>query len=169
MPNTKAYAVAKSGLTLISTTTIGSAVSTVTVSSAFSSNYDNYKITVTGGTCSSSNQFLTLQLGSTTTGYYLGNLGIGYSDAVVNSNVTNNGSLFNIGITNTNGNYMNAEVFGPNLAKRTHISNMNAQNGSARTGAGYQDSNTVFTAFTIAPGSGTITGGEIRVYGYQNS
>jgi hypothetical protein len=159
---------AAGALALISTTTIGSAVSTVTVSSAFSSTYDNYKITVTGGTCSSSNQFLSLQLGSTTTGYYLANLGAPYDGSPINSNVTNNGSLFNVGITNTNGNNLNAEVFSPNLAKRTYIMNSNPQNASARTGAGYQDSNTVFTAFTIAPGSGTITGGEIRVYGYNN-
>ena len=41
-----------SGLTLISSTTIGSAVSSVTVSNVFSSTYDNYLITVNGGAAS---------------------------------------------------------------------------------------------------------------------
>jgi hypothetical protein len=82
--------------------------------------------------------------------------------------LANNGALFNIGITNTDGNFMSVDVFGPNLAKRTFITNSVAQNLSARAGAGYQNSTTAFTAFTIAPGSGTITGGEIRVYGYNN-
>lgn len=159
---------AAGALALISTTTIGSAVSTVTVSSAFSATYDNYRVTVTGGTCSSSNQFLSLQLGSTTTGYYLQNLGQAYDGSGLNSTLANNGALFNIGITHTDGNFMSVDLFGPNLAKRTFITNAVAQNSSARAGAGYQSSTTAFTAFTIAPGSGTLTGGEIRVYGYSN-
>lgn len=57
------------GLALITAQTIGSAVSSVTVASAFSATYDAYKIVVTGG-AGSTNQALTLTLGSASTGYY---------------------------------------------------------------------------------------------------
>jgi hypothetical protein len=59
------------GLVLISTTTIGTTVASVTVSGAFSATYDNYKIIVSGGV-GSTNITLRLKLGSTTTGYYAG-------------------------------------------------------------------------------------------------
>ena len=47
-----------SGLTLISATTIGTSVSSVTVSSAFSTTYDNYFITVNGGTSTANGNIL---------------------------------------------------------------------------------------------------------------
>jgi hypothetical protein len=46
------------GLTLISTTTIGTTVSSITVSGAFSATYDNYKIVVSGGTGSAFQVYL---------------------------------------------------------------------------------------------------------------
>ena len=33
---------------------------------------------------------------------------------------------------------------------------------------GLQDSTTSFTSFTITPQAGTLTGGTIRIYGYNN-
>jgi len=33
---------------------------------------------------------------------------------------------------------------------------------------GYVNNTTQYTAFTISPSSGTLTGGTIRVYGYRN-
>jgi hypothetical protein len=61
------------GLTLIKTQTIGSAVPSVVVSDAFSDDYENYKITITGGVGSTDSTF-SLALGSQTTGYYAGTL-----------------------------------------------------------------------------------------------
>ena len=58
-----------SGLVLISTTTIGTSVSTVTVSNAFSATYDNYKIILSGGVASGS-AAITIILGATTSRYY---------------------------------------------------------------------------------------------------
>jgi hypothetical protein len=34
---------------------------------------------------------------------------------------------------------------------------------------GFLNDTTSYTAFTLTANSGTLTGGEIRVYGYQNS
>ena len=57
------------GIVLVSATTIGSGVASVTVSSAFSATYDNYYITVSGGVASTQVS-MGLTLGATTTGYY---------------------------------------------------------------------------------------------------
>jgi hypothetical protein len=46
------FGLPSSGMTLISTTTIGTAVSSVNVTSAFSTTYDNYKIMISGGVAS---------------------------------------------------------------------------------------------------------------------
>ena len=57
------------GLQLISTTTIGSAVASVAVTGAFSSTYDAYKIIVTGGTASTTDNNMRYINTGSTTGY----------------------------------------------------------------------------------------------------
>jgi hypothetical protein len=66
------------GLWLVKTQTIGNAVSSVAVTNAFSTDYDNYKIIISGG-ASSAQAFLTLQLGASATGYYYANSGVTYA------------------------------------------------------------------------------------------
>jgi hypothetical protein len=56
------------GLWLVKTQTVGSAVPDVTVTDAFSADYDNYKILYTGGTASGAVGPLNMKLGSSTTG-----------------------------------------------------------------------------------------------------
>jgi hypothetical protein len=161
------------GLTLISTTTIGSAVSSVTVSGAFSSTYDNYKVIVSGGSASASIN-LTMILGATATGYYAGYNQITYS----NNSTANTGadkyatSWTKVASANTNGIGAHFDLLAPNLAKNTFIVGGAANNdtaGNSRTYSGFLNDTTAYTAFTFTTSSGTITGGTIKVYGYQNS
>jgi len=160
------------GLTLISATTIGTAVSSVAVSDVFSATYDNYRITVTGGVASTTNE-LFLQLGATTTGYYSGVVRITYSGGVVGGTNTNNGANWNnIGTGSTGTLDLLTELRNPFASKITTFSNQNAQTitaGQAYMSTGFQNSTTSFTGFTILVSTGTITGGTIRVYGYANS
>ena len=58
------------GLRLIKKQTIGTGVSSVTVTGAFSATYDNYKIIVTGGSNSVGTSNVLTTLGGSTTGYY---------------------------------------------------------------------------------------------------
>ena len=163
---------AASGLTLISTTTIGTTVSSVTVSSAFSATYDNYRITVAGGTNSAGIGGLAIQLGSTVTGYYFAVNRLTYANSASNeagSNVTTWGS---VGGMNTNGLGLSMDLISPFLAKNTFYYSTQVANGTtsvAGAGGGWVDNTTSYTAFTVIPTSGTLTGGTIRVYGYQNS
>lgn len=165
-------AVSASGLTLVKTQTIGSAVSSVTVTDAFSSTYDSYQIILTGGVASITNQ-LQLKLGSTTSGYSLFQVYGSYSSSTVSGSNYNNLSIWGgVGAGSTNSLNMDVTVLAPNLAKNTHFSSSAAtavSGGNVFFNAGFLADTTQYTAFTIEASTGTLTGGTIRVYGYQNS
>jgi hypothetical protein len=159
-------------LTFISATTIGSGVSSVTVSGAFSSTYDNYLITVNGGVASTTNG-LALTLGATSTGYYswqvYGALG---STTVSGDSNSNTGSFPYVGGGSTETLDALCHVFGPNTAKRTTVhyqSSRAATTAQQFWGNGYLNDATQYTAFTLTTNTGTMTGGTVRVYGYANS
>lgn len=163
-------AVPSPGLTLVSSTTIGSAVSSVTVSSAFSSTYDNYKIVVSGGTAST-NIALAITFGSTSTGYYGSMYYNLYGTGAGNDVVTNNGgSIPSVASAESNGLNGVIEVMSPNLAKYTYVmsSAHYANQGGAGFVNGYLANTTQYTAFTLTCNTGNITGGTVKVYGYKN-
>lgn len=158
-------------LTFISATTIGSAVGSVTVSGAFSATYDNYLITLAGGVGTNDTD-LGLKLGSTTTGYYSGSQRVNFSASPSNGNDSNAASWTQAG--RVSGNYIsiNCNLFSPNLVDQTTFSSTSLQastGGLAQTASGFLNDTTQYTAFTLIPSAGTITGGIIRVYGYSNS
>lgn len=163
-----------SGLTLITAQTIGSAVSSVAVSSCFSSTYDNYYVNISGGVGSAAQAELTLQLGSTTTNYYFSMpyLGFGVGAGVTAANSSGAASNFNFaGNSTTNTLNANFYLLGPNLAKNTMFSAFYVRattGGIAGMNNGFLNDSTQYTGFTIAVSTGTITGGTIRVYGLRN-
>lgn len=165
-------AVGASGLTLVKSEVIGSAVGTVTVTGAFSATYDNYLIMISGGVGSATGT-LRLTLGSTSTGYYSKTIYGLYSDnTVAGFGASNAANWANAGYTTTNALSFNVTLTNPFLAKNTLINSNNA--AATTTDAiyslqGYLADTTSYTAFTLTPASGTITGGTIRVYGYANS
>jgi hypothetical protein len=158
------------GLWLVKTQTVGSAVPDVTVTDAFSADYDNYKILYTGGTASGAVGPLNMKLGSSTTGYYsVGTYGLytGTTGIVSNNNVL--GYWYYAGsANNVVGNILNIDVMEPfNSAKYTHFNGFFNVVDVAGTTGGYHAVNASYTSFTLTPGSGTISGGVISVYGYR--
>ena len=157
------------GLQLIKTQTIGSAVSTVTVSDVFSSEFDNYKVVFGATDASLDDQAGLLTFGSTSTGYY-GSLVYDKYDGSASTIRRNNSSSIYAGITDsTNATNFQFDVFSPNLAQRTTVSGMGFGYSLSFWFGGMVANSTQYTAFTWAPSSGTVTGGTIRVYGYRNS
>jgi len=160
------------GLWLVKTQTIGTAVSSVTVSGAFSSTYDNYLVTVTGGV-GSTVAVMRVQLGATATGYFQSGFNVAYT-GITSVITTNNGTTFeSTGVVTTDSIMMSFHLWGPNLAKRTYIESTYIFGavggfGDSMKVMGYVNNTTQYTAFTISPSSGTLTGGTIRVYGYRN-
>ena len=165
------YGLTGSGLVLVSTTTIGTAATSVTVSSAFSATYDNYKIIVSGGVASTDDN-LYLQLGASATGYYMARNVAAFSGGAVTVNTSNNASSFTVaGRVSTTVLNMNLDLQSPFLAKNTVVGGPvvnTVTGGQGGFTAGYHNSAVSYTAFTITPASGNMTGGTIRVYGYNN-
>ena len=110
-----------------------------------------------------------MQLGATTTGYKWGLVTSGSGGVFADGNTSSSG--LNLGIGFTDYLHFNADVFNPFLAKYTFATGFVYDNGTNRFQgkSGIQPNTTSYTAFTLFPGSGTLTGGTIRVYGYQNS
>jgi hypothetical protein len=155
------------GVVLIKSQTIGSAVSSVQVTDAFSATYDAYKITITGGAASATPS-LRMTLGATATGYS-GQLIYGtYANTVLAAGATNQTSWLYAGEGNTTSLSLNVDLWSPYLTEQSFIYAFSAASGNGGIFCGYLANTTSYTDFTITPSTGTITGGEIRVYGYKN-
>jgi hypothetical protein len=158
-----------SGLTLVKTQTIGTTVTSVTVTDAFSATYDSYIITISGGVGSSTGA-LRFELGASTTAYYAIWTNNAYSGGAAAVSTDNNGSRWStVGRHSANLIQMTMNISNPFLAKYTYFT----ASGIAATQSGFASGlhavETSYTDFNISPAAGTLTGGIIRVYGYQNS
>ena len=160
------------GLVYITEATIGSAVSSVTVSNCFSATYDNYFIVMSGGTGSTSAS-IGIALTGSSTGYY-GFLTYGDSatNTVQGAGRSNQALLNWVGGVVTAGNtaHLSVQVLGPYKAAYTKF-----LMGAYQSGGNYGTMNgehrvaTSYTGFTVTPDAGTLTGGFIRVYGYRQA
>lgn len=154
------------------TVTVGNAVSSVTVSGAFSSLYDVYKIVMSGGTQSVSVPGIGFQFANITTGqYYGGWVGAAYNTGAVSGLGLNAATTWTYaGIGTGAGNIMEFTVWGANTATRKYCSTGVYFQGAGVYGhfMGECTGTTAETGFKIIPSSGTLTGGTIRVYGYRN-
>jgi hypothetical protein len=163
------------GMYLVKSDTIGSAVASVSVTNAFSADYDRYKIVVSGTGTGSTIMSLRLTLGSTSTGYYAAYLtftydgGIGAAGAVGDNNAA---SWSVAGRASATGIAFDVDLINPFLAARTSVAGNRgdietAAGASMATFSGFLANTTSFTGFTITCSTGTLTGGKIRVYGYK--
>jgi hypothetical protein len=159
---------AANGMTLITAQTIGTTVSSVTVSNAFSATYDAYKIVVSGG-LGSANTYFTFQLGASTASYANMTLYNNYNAAAAGVGTTVGTKFEYSGSVSASNLAANIELQNPFLAKFTAYQTTFQQTALAGFTSGLHQVATSYTDFTIAPASGTITGGTVRVYGYQNS
>ena len=159
-----------SGYELIKTQTIGTSVTAVTVTGAFSTTYDSYKILVNGGTASAE-AILNIQVGSTTTGYYQTLIyGLYSGGGALNAPSSNGANFVYCGTGNTTGLNMNLNVDSPFLAKNTFVSgNLSRITTASYAGAtqGFLNNTTSYTSFILGTNGASMTGGEIAVYGYK--
>ena len=158
------------GLVFIKSEVIGTTVGSVTVSDAFSATYNNYLITVSG-VISSTNTYVNMTLGATTSNYYYAVNGLTYANVASNSGSANVAFFFG-GWVNPAGSFMDINFNSPFLSIRTGLSMITTSfntDGVMYHGGGFLNNTTSYTAFTLTPNAGTLTGGTIRVYGYANS
>jgi len=162
------------GLTFIKSQTIGSSVSSITVNDAFSTTYDNYLITIIGGSASANNADINIKFGAATTGYKFTGIYMLTTASTVNSFASNSTGSIACGGASANGMASNVYVMSPFLSARTAVISQTAPTHSdmfRQEYAGFLDDATSYTSFIIAIAGGgqTLTGGTIRVYGYQKS
>ena len=154
------------GMTLVSTTTIGSAVSSVTVTGAFSATYDNYKIIMSGGT-GTANTNIAFAFNGSPAGWdgniIYANFAGGAVSSIGYSNLTN---VTYAGGTKNSYALLSAEVLTPFLAQPSGFSAPYTVTDAGSSIARHSAS-TSYTGFILTPSSGTLTGGTIRVYGYR--
>ena len=159
----------KQGLTLIKSENIGTAVTTVTLNDVFSSNYDAYRVVISGGV-SSANVILQMQLGTANTGYYTASnqatfAAVGSTPGQVNT------AFANVGIASSLGISLVMDIVNPFTTRPTYFNGQTVlltTTGYVKNFGGFHNSTTLsFTSLRIFPASGTLTGGTIRVYGYR--
>lgn len=155
-------------LTLVKTQTIGSAVSSVSVTSCFSATYDNYLIKM-AGVVGSQQATLTIQFNNSTgstykrNGYYQT-----YASTTLSGDVATGGTSTYIGMMNTVMGNFTAHVYSPFLTSQTAVNSQWVTDNEAAIWNGYDTNSVSNTGFTLAASAGTMTGGKIKVYGYQN-
>lgn len=170
------YANDTPGLVLVKTQTIGSSVSSVTVTNAFSSAYDQYLITVSGGSCSVSSG-LAITIGPVSnsnhwfnaTYYFFTSSGYPTSLGIAASS-----KIQFIGTANSTSLSASINVNNPFLTSQTFVSgtfailaNPPSPYDASGTFNGFVSTTLSYTDFTISPMVGVISGGTIRVYGYR--
>lgn len=161
----------KVGLWLIKTQTIGTAVSSVAVTNAFSADYQNYWILISGG-AGSTTLNLNMTLGATTTGYYYA----GWNSSMVVDSLTpsraqNAASFVAAGSATTSRITANVMLYSPFETDETvaiYSTTISTTAGSSYGINGFLNNTTSYTDFTLTTSTGTVTGGTIYVYGFRD-
>ena len=165
-----------SGLVLVKTQTAGTAVSSMTVTNCFSSTFDNYLLTVTGGTFNTINTQIRGRLvsGSTivTTGYKSRLLYSLYGTSTPLAASSGQPYVLWWGGTKANATapvFARLHIFGAFLTDGTFFtSDAYGTDIAAGNSTSYHSTPASYDGFEFHPDTGTMTGCTVRVYGYNN-
>ena len=164
------------GLRLVKKQTIGTNVTSVVVSSAFSATYDNYKLIISGSVGNAGGNGIYLKFNNSTGATY--NTAGFYTTTAAGNTVV--GAIENaigatLGLTGTGSNQISVDILNPFASTRTALFGQSFGYTSGGTSWSVPmnnlDSNAASqTGFTISiGGGGNITGGTVYVYGYGAS
>jgi hypothetical protein len=159
------------GLSFVTTATIGTAVSTVTVANAFNSTYSDYRVTLSGVSCSIADLDIRVKFEAALSTYSWAGQFQAYTAPTV---VTGTGSSANntgiaVAASQTSGNLSYAfDVQRPALASFTVVTGTAANATYRTTYSGIMATATAYTDLIVnISGAGTMTGGTITVFGYR--
>lgn len=157
------------GMHLVKVQTVGTAVSSVTVTNAFSADYDNYRVVVSGVVNTLAANF-TVQLSAITgNNYFTAGTFFNFGSAVVNGYGPAVTTGWLGGPLGTVASEMVFDVTNPMLAKAKGYFLQGVSTLAYYSFGGTCTSTSTSANLTIAANSGTMTGGTIRIYGYRNS
>jgi hypothetical protein len=161
------------GLVYVTSQTIGSGVSSVTVSNCFSSTYDSYKVIISGGAASGTSYLglcMATSGGADTSSVYqqsflyttFANTPLAVGNTFTSASYT--------GSVNANGVAAMIELVSPYQAANTFLTAFGGARGSFMGWSTVLvNTTTQYTGFLVFPNAGTITGGTITVYGYRKA
>ena len=155
-----------SGLELISTTTVGSAASSVVVSNSFNSIYDHYKIIYSGGTGTTGNA-VRLYIHNLSNGWYGNLMYSNFSSGALAAGFSNEVFVNWAGGCSNQYWHVDIDVYSPFLAQSTVVRAPFVDGSNAGTTNGFNANHTSGTGFTLTPSGGTLNGGTVKLYGYR--
>jgi hypothetical protein len=161
------------GLWLVKSQTVPAGAPSAVVTGAFSSDYDNYFVTWTGGKGSVAGAQVRIAFNVDTAVSYYSNV-ITQTAGVATVNGQAFGALTGftvVGYIDTGDVSCSLTINSPNKALNTNFyGSFNCLGGSSQLGTvgGWVIGTGANTGFTLYPSSGTITGGTVRVYGFRN-
>jgi hypothetical protein len=161
------------GLTFIKSQAIGSGVQTVTVTNAFSTDYNDYRIVVSNTTLSGGGiAYMTIN-GSAGSTYASSGYSMSYTSATITGDYTGASSSQGFGLAGalgTSSSTFTVDIFSPFLATTTQTVSRYASNTIQSVWSGYDSNTSSSTNFTLDINSTfTFTGGTIYVYGYAKA
>jgi hypothetical protein len=150
---------------------VGTTVASVTVSGAFSATYDNYKILYTDGVASTIVNML-FSFPTAVTAYYSSRIyNTPLSGTPAGNGQSNTANWGYFGGASQNYMNVNCDVLSPFKTQYTRYSGVymvdDGANTTFGTTQGFLANGTSYSSFTLTPSTGTITGGNIRIYGYK--
>ena len=155
------------GLWLVKSQTVGTAVSSVTVTGAFSADYDAYKVVYVGGVGSTALN-INMTLGASASTYNMALPYVTYGSGTASgTSLSAATSWALIGTATANSASLDVDLFNPFLAQYTRALGIYVSDTEAGTYAGIHKTASSYTAFTLTTSTGTLTGGTISVYGYR--
>jgi hypothetical protein len=164
---------ANSGLVYIKQQTIGTTVSSVTVTSAFSADYDNYRIMVDVTTVSNTGSSISMSLNNATGNTYVhGGVYFVFESTTVSGYGPAASNKWADLIASGSPACASIDLHNPFASRPT-----TAMAQSVRGGSGFghylfnalETTSSSHTGFTLSPVTGTMTGGTIYVYGYRKA
>jgi hypothetical protein len=166
---------ANAGLVYVKSQTVGTGVSSVEITSAFSATYDHYRIIWSGGTLSAL-ALIGVYMGSAAAanGYYGAKIYSNMSGTVAGGADSNAGQWQNMNAGGTATADCIFELLNPFASTETQIQStyweLNGASSVFGTYTGVLNNTTSYTSCTIDPqGATTMTGGTITVYGYRKA
>jgi len=163
---------ANSGLVYVTSATIGTGVSSVTVANAFNSTYSDYRIVVSGVSCSSANNDVRVKFETTLTTYNWAGTYQTYTTptTITGTGAANTSNGIAIAASETSGNFScSFDVQRPALASFTVVTGTHVNAVYRTTYSGIMNTATAYTDLIINVSSGTMTGGTITVHGYRKA
>lgn len=160
---------ANSGLVYVASTNVGTAVSTVTLSSCFNSTYDAYKVVYVGGVGSTALN-ISMTLGASAATYNMSLPFVTYGAGVASGTSLSAATAWSlIGTATTNSASLNVELFGPFLTQYTRLFGLYVSDTEAGSYSGIHKTAASYTTLTLTTSTGTLTGGQLIVYGYRKA